>query len=333
MKKFLLITLCALTALVGCKNGGKGGKRLLPNISGKAGEVLVVSDKFSWDSILKESVCGILCDDCPFLAQKEPLYDVITTTPSNFGQMFQIHRNIIVFNINSGVSVPGVQFKYDRWAAPQILITVNAADAEQARELFEENASKIIAAIEQKERDRIIANTRQYQQRDLAVAVEDFIGAKMVFPSGYSLKKRGNNFMWISYETVKVQQGFFIYTYPAEGSASQLSLDALVAQRNKVLAQEVPGPSEGSYMTTGSFLAPYVKYAGYKGIKYAELRGLWEVENDFMGGPFVSHSFYTPDGLNIVCIEGYVYAPSKNKRHYLRQVESLLYAFEWPEQQ
>lgn len=330
MKRFVLISLCAITCLCACKNG-KSGKRLLPNISGKAGEVLVVSEKITWDSCLKDVVRGALCEDCPFLAQKEPLYDVIHTTPSNFGQMFQIHRNIIVFNINSGVSVPGVQYKYDRWAAPQILVTVNASSVEEACALFTDNSSKIIAAIEQKERDRIIVNTKHYQQRDLAVAVEDFIGAKMVFPSGYSLKKRGDNFMWISYETVKVQQGFFIYTYPAEGKAEQLGLDALVEQRNKVLKEEVPGPSEGSYMTTGTFLAPSVSYAGYKGIKYAELRGLWEVENDFMGGPFVSHSFYTPDGLNIVCIEGYVYAPSKNKRHYLRQVESLLYAFEWCE--
>lgn len=333
MKRFFLLSLCALCCLCACKSGGKGGRRLLPNISGKAGEVLVVCDRYQWDMTLKSVVTESLCDDCPWLAQKEPLYDVISTTPSNFGQMFQIHRNIIVFNVNAEVNAPGVSYAYDRWAQPQIVITVNAADPEQAAELFNGNSDKIIAAIEQKERDRIIVNTRQYQQRELAAAVDQFIGGEMVFPSGYGLKKRTENFMWISYETVKVQQGFFIYSYPATGKADQLSLESLVEQRNKVLKAEVPGPSDGSYMTTGTFLAPSVKYAGYKGIKFAELRGLWEVENDFMGGPFVSHTFYTPDGLNLVCIEAYVFAPSKNKRHYLRQVESLLYGFQWPEEE
>lgn len=326
-----MILACA-AAVCSC-NGSKSGKRLLPNISGKAGEVLVVCEKYDWDSCLKETVTGIMCDDCPFLPQKEPLYNVSNVTPGNFAQMFQIHRNIIVFNINSGVNAPGVSYKYDKWARPQIVITVSAASTEEACTLFSENSGKILGAIEQKERDRIITNTRSYQERSLNTVVNQFIGGDMVFPSGYSLKKRSNNFLWISYETVKVQQGFFIYTYPADGKASQLSAESLIAQRNKVLKAEVPGMTDGSYMTTSSFLAPEVKYAAYKGIRFAEMRGFWEVEGDFMGGPFVSHSFYTPDGLNIVCIEGYVYAPSQNKRHYLRQVESLLYAFHWPEEQ
>lgn len=321
--------LCA-ASVCACKSTGK---KLLPNISGKAGEVLVVCERPLWDMALKETVTGYLCDDCPFLPQKEPLYNVVSTTPSNFGQMFQVHRNIILFNVNSGVNVPGVTYKYDRWAAPQIVITVNAASMEEAVSLFDENHDKIMGAIEQKERERIIVNTRNYQQRDLAVAVKDFIGGDMVFPSGYSLKKKGNNFMWISYETTYIQQGFFIYTYAADGTTEQLSQKALVAQRNKVLRAEVPGMFEGTYMTTSDFIEPELKYATYKGISYAELRGLWEVEGDFMGGPFVSHSFYTPDGLNVVCLEAYVYAPKYDKRHYLRQVESLLFGFSWPKEE
>ena len=48
-----------------------------------------------------------------------------------------------------------------------------------------------------------------------------------------------------------------------------------------------------------------------------------------MGGPFVSHSFYSPDGSEIYVIEAFLYAPKYDKRQYLRQVESLLYSFEW----
>ncbi len=328
MKRILTILSIAL-CICACTNS-KSSKRFLPNISGKAGEIMVVADKYQWDNAIREIVIKHLGDDCPFLPQREPLYNVVNTSPSNFGQMFQIHRNIIIFNVNPGINVPGVQYKYDKWAQPQIVITVSATSPEEACSIFEDNASKIIAAIEQKERDRIIVNTRHYQERSLATVVDDFVGGSMVFPSGYSLKKRSDNFLWISYETVKVQQGFFIYTYRADGTSDQLSAQALVAQRNKVLKAEVPGMLDGSYMTTSTFLTPEVKYAAYKGIRFAELRGFWEVEGDFMGGPFVSHSFYTPDGLNIVCIEAYAYAPSQNKRHYLRQVESLLYAFEWP---
>ena len=52
-------------------------------------------------------------------------------------------------------------------------------------------------------------------------------------------------------------------------------------------------------------------------------------QNDYMGGPFVSHSFYSKDGKDIIVLEAFVFAPRYDKRQYLRQVESLLYSFEW----
>ena len=67
-------------------------------------------------------------------------------------------------------------------------------------------------------------------------------------------------------------------------------------------------------------------------IALLQTRGYWEVANDYMGGPFVSHSFYSPDGIYVVVCDAFVYAPKYDKRQYLRQVESLLYSWEWKEE-
>jgi hypothetical protein len=67
----------------------------------------------------------------------------------------------------------------------------------------------------------------------------------------------------------------------------------------------------------------------YKGHAFAEVRGLWDVYNDYMGGPFVAHAFYSQDGKDIIVLLSFVYAPRYDKRQYLRQVESILYSFEW----
>ena len=50
-----------------------------------------------------------------------------------------------------------------------------------------------------------------------------------------------------------------------------------------------------------------------------------------MGGPFVSHSFFSKDGKDIIVLDAFVYSPRFDKRLYMRQVESLLYSFEWDE--
>ena len=93
----------------------------------------------------------------------------------------------------------------------------------------------------------------------------------------------------------------------------------------------VPGMFDNTYMITSEALKPEVSFIRYRGRQFAETRGLWEVYGDFMGGPFVSHSFYSKDGKDIIVLDGFVYAPKYDKRQYLRQVEAILYSFEWEE--
>jgi hypothetical protein len=59
-----------------------------------------------------------------------------------------------------------------------------------------------------------------------------------------------------------------------------------------------------------------------------ELRGLWRLENAFMGGPFLSHTILDEKNNRIVTIEGFVYAPSLDKRNYVRELEAILQTFE-----
>ena len=60
----------------------------------------------------------------------------------------------------------------------------------------------------------------------------------------------------------------------------------------------------------------------------AEMRGLWKLVGDYMGGPFISISTVDEKRNRIITIDGYVYAPKFNKRNYLRQVEAILYSLE-----
>ena len=106
-------------------------------------------------------------------------------------------------------------------------------------------------------------------------------------------------------------------------------MESIIAKRNQMLQENVPGMFENTYMTTAEYITPTVEFIRYKGRDFAQTRGYWEVYNDFMGGPFVSHSFYNQDGSEIIVLEAFVYAPRYDKRQYLRQVESILYSFEW----
>ena len=108
-----------------------------------------------------------------------------------------------------------------------------------------------------------------------------------------------------------------------------MSPSNLVEAQSLMMMDNVPGMFENTYMIISPIIAPSVLYKKYGEHEFAELRGLWEVHNDYMGGPFVTHAFYTPDGQDMIMLQAFVYAPKYDKKNYLKQIESVLYSFEW----
>ncbi|MCR4859482.1 MAG: DUF4837 family protein [Bacteroidales bacterium] len=317
--------LAALLTLGGCNST----RALLPSVSGKAGEIIVVMEKPDWEDALGNDVRELLAHDCPWLAQKEPLYSLVNVVPSAFADLFKVHRNIMLFIVNPQVDSAGIIYKHDMWAQPQCVIQISAPSSAQASEILKEKGPMIVSSIEQAERDRVIRNTLRYEESSLYRSMSELFGGAPHFPTGYKLRKATDDFAWIADDKEGVYQDVLIYRYPVEDDPFQL--DKILAHRNEVMKENVPGMFDGTYMTTSEFFPPTLEYLKYRGRDLVQTRGMWEVQNDFMGGPFVSHSFYSPDGSEIIVAEAFVYAPRFDKRQYLRQVESILYSWEWKE--
>lgn len=311
---------------------GENGVQLKQSVSGKAGEIVIVANKVYWESEPGALLRDILATDYPLLPQREPSFTLINIPDNAFTNIFQIHRNIIIVQVKESLEKAKFTIQEDIWSAPQTVITLEAPTMEALSELIEQKREAIFNTFEQSERNRVIRNSKKYEERPLRTLVAEQFGGSPYFPKGYSLKKRTDDFIWISYETTYIIQSLCIYKYPVKDT-SIMSLEGLIAVRNEVMENNVPGMLEGSYMTTSMARdrEPQLKWIQYKGRQFGELRGLWEVQNDFMGGPFVQHAFYDKTGKNIIVVEGFVYAPRYDKRNYLRQVESIIYSFDWAE--
>ena len=325
MNRTRLFSVLASAVMVfgGCKGNGT----LLPNVSGKAGEIIVAMDKNDWDGNLGSTTRTILAADYPFLPQQEPLFSLSNVPVTGFADLFKVHRNLLFFNISKS-DQSGVVYKNDVWAHPQCVIQVTAPTSDSAAVILKENSERIIKSFEQAERDRIIANSIRYEEHSIPPAVKEMTGGSPHFPSGFKLRKKTSDFLWISDDKQYVTQGVFIYRYPAAEN-DNFSMENIIAHRDAALRENVPGMFENTYMITSDAVTPAVNYIRFRGRQFAETRGLWEVYNDFMGGPFVSHSFYSKDGQYIIVLDGFVYAPKYDKRQYLRQVEAIMYSFEW----
>ncbi len=326
LKFFILISFFSI-ALSSCKTTEKKDKdKYLPSITGNAGEVLVVMEKKYWESEPGLVAREILTAEYPFLPQRESTFKLMNTIPSTLSGAFSLHRNIMIVNISPEIDTVGIKIGKNAWAKPQCVLTLSAKSPEEAVSLMTFNAEFIVNALEQAERDRIISNSIRYEDPSIREAVTKNIGGSPYFPKGFTMKKNTPDFMWISQETTHVNQGILIFKVPYTDMA-QLEPNHLRRTISDLWKANVPGMFDNTYMTFNKLVTPRVSNISYKNRNFLEVRGLWEVENDYMGGPFVCHVFPDKNRSNLIIISAFVYAPKYDKRKYLRQVESIIYSF------
>jgi hypothetical protein len=65
---------------------------------------------------------------------------------------------------------------------------------------------------------------------------------------------------------------------------------------------------------------------------YTEIRGLWTVVNDYMGGPFINITRLDEKRNRVVTFDGYVYNPGGDKRKHVRWLETMGYMMKFPEE-
>jgi len=77
-------------------------------------------------------------------------------------------------------------------------------------------------------------------------------------------------------------------------------------------------------MKTTRQIVPTYEELSFDGMFSSQIKGLWEMHDDYMGGPFFSMTVYDEARQRIVTVEGYAYAPYFGKREYIREVEAVI---------
>jgi hypothetical protein len=330
MNRFVLVlSLVAATLMSNsCNESGNPGSSnlILPNVSGSAGEVLVVMDPVTWKSRPGTIMRETLEQEYPALTQPEPLFDVIQITPGAFDNMFRQHRTILIVNIAREQEKPEIGYFENVWAKPQLIVRINATDSYELESLLE------------KEKDRLKNNLQSYDRKRLAELFNDTrdpairtaaakYNLSLAIPRGYNIDLSNDEFASFSIETPKTSQVILVYQVPLNGK-DDLDTDRIIFNRNNMLRKYTQGSRPGSYMTTASLFKPMTFDIRSNGKELVELRGLWELYNGFMGGPFVSHTIIDSSRNMAVTVEGYAYNPNEKKRNMMRQLEAIIYSAE-----
>lgn len=316
----------AMVSICLCSCRSRDGGALLPNISGKPSEVLVVLRKELISDSIGKATSSILGDQFPYLPQIEPLFDVVFVTPEAFGAAYKSHRNILLYNIGNKVITSSISVANDVWAAPQTAVTISCPSYKEATLFIRSNRNRLVGIFEQAERERTIQAAYMHPNTGIADVLKTRCGIKMVIASGYKLNASSDNFVWISLETPKTSQGLVVYRF--KHNAGVRITAQYLAQKRDELVQQIPGPTAGSHMITSCAIPPHLDSISHKQQLRWVLRGFWDVHQHPMGGPFISHAIIDARQNEVIVAEAYVYAPQGTKRNLLRQTEALLHTVE-----
>ncbi|MDR1729657.1 MAG: DUF4837 family protein [Prevotellaceae bacterium] len=325
--RFGIVALLSIL-IFSCKD--KSTNSWQPSVTGSAFDVLVVGSPKIWQSPEGKALFDILNRDMPGLPQSEPMFTISFTSDKDFPSFLRPVRNIIMFNIDEGIYTQGrISYSRNKWAKPQAIVTVTAPNVQEFVRIVTEKQDEFIAFFEEAERNRALAYFSRYSNKDGAKLVKEQFGVQMTLPSALNKSKTGKDFLWFSNTSYDLRQDIIIYRYPYHGP-EDFNLENLLQKRDSVLKANVEGPSPNSFMTTEHRFNVTHKAMNVNGVYSVVLRGLWRVEGDLMGGPFVSKSYLDKKHNEIITVEGFIYGPSHKKRNPLRQLESVIYSLEFP---
>ena len=330
MKKvgLYLSILMVMALMMSCKKDGKS--LFTPASSGRPYELLVVVDKTQWEKPVGRALFNVLDKDVPGLPQSERSFRISTVTPDHFDRTFKIFRNIIIVDIQDIYSQPKFKFSRDVYSSPQIIMRIQAPNDESFQNYVQKNSQVIIDFFVKSEMNRQINNLKEKHNKAVSARIKSLFDVDVWVPVELDKYKFGKDFLWASTNRASGDMNFVIYSYPYTDKKT-FTKEYFINKRDSVMKINIPGEREGMYMATDKDFVD-VKDIVVKGDYGFEARGLWQMENDMMGGPFVAHARVDRANGRIIVVEGFIYSPEKLKRNVMRQMEASLYTLQLPDE-
>lgn len=324
-----IIFLFFLFVVFGCTETDR--TNYLPGYSGQIGEVVVVCSKAQWSGDLGKKINNTLAAPIYGMPQDEPLFTPIQVNHKNFERALATHRNVFKVTINDSLSTEKFHFNKNVYAKGQMLLEVKARTENKALDLINENKNAISSLFGRAELNRLMARNKKQGPKEVNAEVKQHLGYQFLFQKDFSIRVKKQGFIWarlirerpIGGFQHQIDQNIIIAEVPYYNKLQ--FLDSLLNhQRDSILAN-IPGPSEGSFVTTDYKYVPPMYTEIELANNYAKLmQGLWRMENNFMGGPLISYSFVHPTEDKIVHVIGFVFAPQFDKREYVRELDAIL---------
>lgn len=319
MKIFLSLFFISFL-FVACNDGQANKQRYVSNSSGNINHISVVVDNILWEDNVGETIRNVLASPLEGLPQDEPIFSINQMPTQVFSDFTTKNRTIL--KIEKGK--PATTTIYDDvYAKPQTVVVVSGQTNTEIIDQLINNSKKIVAAFKKTE--------IKEQQRRIALSLFDDsplkedLGISLNFPTAYRIAKKEDHFFWIRKDIKTGTMDLLVYQVPIDViRQGDSAVTDIVRMRDSIGKKYIEGRLEGSYLATESAYAPYIFKTTIDNKPTLETKGIWDVKNDFMSGPFINYAVEDKVNNRYIIVEGYVFAPSVEKRDHIFELEAII---------
>jgi len=317
MNKAHFLFLFVALLLFSCK---KENDQLPRKTTGKINTISVIIDDQLWNGDIGDSIRNKFASPVIGLPQEEPLFN-INQYPVKLLEGFMTDtRAIIVVKKAEGNKF---EIRKNQYASPQNVFHISGKTATDIIDCIEKNAPQMIQIIKESE----IAESQRINRQSLIdpKVIENKFHVSLQIPSGYAYVLQKSNFMWLKKELIGGNTSLLIYQVPLNTIKKEADLiSGIIKMRDSIGKLYISGKEPETNMITEEAYAPYLFKINLDGKETFETKGTWQLNNDFMSGPFINYAIIDADYNRVLVLEGFCYAPSKDKRDLMHELESII---------
>ena len=319
MRHFLV---CLLTSLLLISCHKKKKEQYLPDSVGSINSLTIVMDPQLWSGVVGDSLREYFASPVEEIAgAREPLFDIQQIPLEVFDGMTRASRNILIVSTDTR---NGFDIRDSLYAKPQKVAFIIGQTTDDLISEIQKYAPKIIHTFKENEMQEV--RNRFQNTLNNTKLRENTLGIQLSFPSLYNIVKQENNFFWLERKVKNGTADILIYEVPKGKicTHSNLCSEDIIQMRDSIGKRYVPGPQEGMYMITSPAFAPTYTKTQLNGYPTIVSKGLWEVKDFILGGPFSNYIIEDPKRDRCVVIEGFIAAPGTSKRDLLFELETII---------
>ena len=348
MKNYFFLLVLILGLFTACNKGNSGSSinsisGVLPSSTGGADEIMFVLPSHLYTTATKKAISNEYNKVYRILPAEESIFNISKVEYSSMNSLMYRFRNIVLMaNLNQETEVLGLakevltEAQYEKlskgeqktfiltnvWSKPQNVVFIFGDDEEDLQSSLMESAPDVMSHISKTDLEEY---KKMAYLNGVNLSLKDqwreYHGLELDIPSDFKLAENEGNFVSLRKD---VKQGMiFIFFDIIEYSGEIPDFNNGIALRNE-RGTFVSSDNKGSYMSADTTLGfKTTKTLSGDLIRY-ETSGLWRMENDFMGGPFINQYIIDNKNNRVIFLDGFIYAPGDNKKkRYMRQLEGV----------